>query len=99
MRATLQIWATAAGTILCAESCLTDALGIAAGDVVGRSFSNLCLDVEGVNKCAPPLAACLHASTLCPRAGHLLQLNNVAGTCGSCVSATCFVMAATSNCN
>lgn len=45
----LQFWTTSSGIILCAESCMTDVLGIPAGDVVGRSFSNLCTDVEGVN--------------------------------------------------
>jgi hypothetical protein len=36
--------------ILCADSRMTDALGMQPGELVGRAFSNLCTDVEGVNK-------------------------------------------------
>ena len=42
---------TSTGTIMCADSSLADALGINAGDLVGRGFSNLCTDVEGVTRC------------------------------------------------
>lgn len=46
----LQFWATSGGMILCADGRMTDALGIQPGELVGRPFSNLCTDVEGVNK-------------------------------------------------
>lgn len=42
---------TSTGMIMCADSSLADALAINAGDLVGRSFSNLCTDVEGVTRC------------------------------------------------
>ena len=41
---------TSGGTILCTDSSLVDALGLLPGDLVGRSFSNLCTDVEGVTR-------------------------------------------------
>lgn len=47
----LQFWTTANGVIMCSDNRALDALGIQAGtEVVGRPFSNLCTDVEGVNK-------------------------------------------------
>lgn len=49
----VQFWMTSTGIILCADSSMVDALGIPAGDLVGRSFSNLCTDVEGVTRCGP----------------------------------------------
>lgn len=45
-----QFWTTAGGIIMCADSSMSDTLGIQPGDLVGRNFSDLCTDVEGVNK-------------------------------------------------
>jgi hypothetical protein len=42
---------TFTGMIMCADSSLADALAINAGDLVGRSFTNLCTDIEGVTRC------------------------------------------------
>lgn len=50
----LQFWTTQGDTILCSDHSLSDALGLQPGDLVGRSFSNLCTDVDGVNRCAWP---------------------------------------------
>lgn len=50
----LQFWTTQGGTILCSDHSLNDALGLQPGDLVGRSFSNLCTDVDGVSRCAWP---------------------------------------------
>jgi hypothetical protein len=46
---------TSTGMIMCADSSLADALGINAGDLVGRGFSNLCTDVNGVTRCVASL--------------------------------------------
>lgn len=46
----LQFWTTAGGIIMCADSSMSDTMGIQPGDLVGRNFSDLCTDVEGVNK-------------------------------------------------
>jgi hypothetical protein len=41
------------GIVLCPDKSCMDAFGIQPVDVIGRSFSNLTTDVEGVSKCAP----------------------------------------------
>lgn len=46
----IRFFTSASGVILCADSNAADAFGVAATDLVGRSFSSLCHDVEGVNK-------------------------------------------------
>jgi hypothetical protein len=45
-----QFWTTAGGIIMCADSSMSDTMGIQPWELVGRNLSNLCTDVEGVDK-------------------------------------------------
>jgi len=47
---TMQVFTSASGIILCADGGLTDALGFSAKDLIGRSFSSICHDQDGVEK-------------------------------------------------
>jgi hypothetical protein len=46
----MQVFTSASGIILCADGGLTDALGFSAKDLIGRSFSSICHDQDGVEK-------------------------------------------------
>lgn len=50
-RAVVRFWTNGSGIILCCERGTADSFGLDAFELVGQPFSNLCTDVEGVNRC------------------------------------------------
>jgi hypothetical protein len=46
----LKLWTTTAGTILCAEARFSEWFGLQPHDLVGRAFSSLSTDIEGLNR-------------------------------------------------
>lgn len=49
-RAVARFWTNGTGTILCCDRSTADCFGLEAAELVGQPFSNLCTDVEGVNR-------------------------------------------------
>uniref|UniRef100_A0A383VUJ6 PAS domain-containing protein n=1 Tax=Tetradesmus obliquus TaxID=3088 RepID=A0A383VUJ6_TETOB len=49
-RAVVRFWTNSSGIILCCERGTADSFGLDAFELVGQPFSNLCTDVEGVNR-------------------------------------------------
>eukprot|EP00775_Hariotina_reticulata_P007054 gene7054-7268_t len=47
---TIQVFTSASGIMLCADGGFTDALGFSTKDLIGRSFSSICHDQDGVGK-------------------------------------------------
>lgn len=53
-RPVVRFWTNHAGTVLCVDRNVADNFGHEAPELVGMSFSSLCTDVEGVDRCVRP---------------------------------------------
>jgi hypothetical protein len=50
-RHVVRFWSNPAGNVLCVDRNVADSFGHEAPELVGTSFSSLCTNVEGVNRC------------------------------------------------
>jgi hypothetical protein len=51
-RAVARFWTNSSGMILCCDRSTADCFGLDASDLVGQPFSDLCTDVEAINRWA-----------------------------------------------
>jgi hypothetical protein len=49
-RAVVRFWTNSVGMIMCCDRSTADSFGLDASELVGKPFSNLCTDVEGVSR-------------------------------------------------
>ncbi len=55
----VKVWCTTNGTILCADQRFSDWFGVPPAEIVGRSFSSLGADIEGLDRWGVESLSCL----------------------------------------